>query len=367
MLTAYRCIRNLSHIGFFCGAVFGSFLPAGAQFIPDKQVTVQHLKAPKEGQGFSRYYWLNDHELVYIQRTIGPDEQYYKLDITTQKEQALGGFTKIVRDTIKAHGSLPQIYPSPDRKYLAWVGTNDRSEAALVVATIDGSIIISKPSKTSIQYPAWSADSQWFFGFLEGEVPDDLFGGIRRAFKALTAVSIKVPSIGKTYPIALKSELQPNALSGRRGFAFQTSGPPIVLPDFYFGSQNNILLGSPIPGELVGEIQFDEYNIINTTMPVATYTLHLPAFGKFEYVVFSPQGDAIIWKFHLVDDEFRISDKDAGHMKRIGKFPHEHEYMPRFIYHDPDDMKWLPSGKGITFLEEGGLCVVYLDAHKVSE
>lgn len=63
-----------------------------------------------------------------------------------------------------------------------------------------------------------------------------------------------------------------------------------------------------------GKIKFDEYNVTDTMMPVSSRILHLPVFGEFEYAVFSPQGDAIVWKFHRVNEEFWVSDKDGGHM-----------------------------------------------------
>ncbi|MCW3055767.1 MAG: hypothetical protein JWN14_4937, partial [Chthonomonadales bacterium] len=220
MFNVRRWIRNVSCVGCLYGALVGSFLPARAQFIPDKGVTVQHLKGPKDGQGFGSYYWLSDHELVSIQRTTGPDEQYCKLDLTTGKEQALVEFTKIVRETIEAKRSLPSIFPSPDRKYLAWVECHDHEEDTLVVGTIDGSIISRKPGKVRIHYPSWSADSQWCFAFLEGRAPDGILPGQdRRVFDAITAVSIKTPSVLKTYPIALKPESRLNALSGYKAFS----------------------------------------------------------------------------------------------------------------------------------------------------
>jgi hypothetical protein len=355
MSLTYRLLKKLVPVICFCGAVLGSCLPAEAEFLPEKGVAVKHWKEPPGGNGFSRYYWLNDHALVYLQHTPGLDGQYCKVDLTTGKEETQLGFTKIVKGTV-GNWPLPEIIPSPDRKYLAWIGTITSYKDTLVVATIDGSIISCKPNKTRILYPAWSADSKWCFGFLSGQVPDETFRGFfRSVFSAISAVSVRMPYPVKTHPIALKPEGTPNPLSGYSYIpnAINHMGAPALLPAFHFGSENNILLVSPILSGPPGDIQFDEYDfLVDTTMPVSTHTLHLPAFGEFVYAVLSPQGDAIVWKFQRAEDEFWISDKGGGHMKRIGKFSPTHKSR------NPDHMQWLPDGKGFSFIDDGELYVV---------
>lgn len=58
----YRRIQKLCYTGCFLGALFGSSLPATAQFVPHKGVIAKHWKDPKEGQSFDGCNWLNDHE-----------------------------------------------------------------------------------------------------------------------------------------------------------------------------------------------------------------------------------------------------------------------------------------------------------------
>jgi len=360
MAPLYGWIRQMIYAICLPGILVGSVQPARAQFIPDKGVIFHQWRDPNGQAAIPQhfYYWLNDHELVYIQLTKDNLQQYTKLDLSSGKEQALIEFTKLVQGTLNNPAWLPTIFPSPDRRYLAWVGTSKRGSETLVVSTIDGSILSRIPNKTTITHPSWSSDSQWCFGFMEGQVsPDFLPGASGKVFDAISAVNAKTPSMVKTYPIALKPESPWNGLSGYRGFDEQ---PPLLL-DFHFGSKNNILLVSPTKGELSTDVQFAEYNLTDTTMPVLTHTVHLPPLWDFEYAVISPQGDAIVWKFNQVEDEFWVSDQYGGNLRRIGKI--QRRNLPSILYPKDDYMTWLPSGNGISFLRNGELYVVYLDAH----
>jgi len=372
-------MRNVSYALCLWGSILSSFLPARAQFVPDKGVTLQQWKEPK--WGFTRSYWLSDHELIYVQLATGQVGQYTKLDLTSGKEQVLEEFTKRVQATIAKNTiGFPSIYPSPDRKYLAWVATNHHYEETLVIATTDGTVISRQPSKTSIRYPDWSADSQWCYAFLEGEAPDEDFPEVnRRIFSSILAISVKTPSAKKTYPIALQPDMQTNALSGNSTLRLLNASP--LLPSFHFGNENNIVLVSPMTNDLSkvdlskvsSDIQWDEYNIADTVRPIQTHSMQVPALWEIKKLLISPQGDAIVWKVQKKgqvvegkflrdgDEELWISDQYGGNLKRLGKFPHEHR--PR----DLDYMEWLPSGKGISFLEEGELNVVFLNINKVSK
>jgi len=84
-----------------------------------------------------------------------------------------------------------------------------------------------------------------------------------------------------------------------------------LLPDFILEVRITFSCVA-ISGEMPGEIQFDEYNIADTTMPMSTYTLHLPAFGEFVYAVLSPQRDAIVWSFTRGTECFGSAIKTAG-------------------------------------------------------
>jgi hypothetical protein len=169
MLFAHCWLRNMGRITCFLGAVLGTLLPAMAQFIPDKGVIVQHLKAPTEAQGFGGCYWLNANELVYIQRPSIPSQQYSQLDVTTGNEQALVEFTRRVRDTV-GFWQLPVILPSPDRKYLAWKVTEIVPGDTFVLAKADGSFLSERACPANIRDLAWSQDSKWCYGILVGQV-----------------------------------------------------------------------------------------------------------------------------------------------------------------------------------------------------
>jgi hypothetical protein len=377
MLSLHHWMRRSCQALGFLGVVCGSCLPARAEFFPDKGVAVSHWKEPKEGWGFGGSYWLSDHELVYVQHGPYYLQRYVKRDFTTGEDQVLEGFTKLVDGTVGTTQLIPShIAPSPDGKYLAWIATDNAGSETLIVATKDGSIVSKQLHAPHIYYLNWSEDSQWCFGFLEGQVHDDpLPGNHRKVFNAIAGISIKTPSVVKTYPIVLKPDSTRNALSGYLEFRVYVNlqvGPKLSLPVFHFGSNNNILLMSTVQEADTNDVQFDEYNLADTTMPVRTYTKNLPVpwplveFGVISNAIISPQGDAIVWTLrHGNDIELWLSDKNCGHTQRIGKFYKGEAQSPPRIFNlnlGPEMIKWLPSGKGISFREAGELYVVYLNA-----
>lgn len=357
------------------GVVLASFLPARANFFADPGISFSHWKEINVRIGEEDYFWLSDHEIVYVTQDRSREQWYVKRDLGTGKEEYLAKLTALLRDVLRSW-SLPDIVPSPDGKYLACISQSPAHKDILMIVTSEGSIIHQGPANASRAYPAWSPDSRWCFCFLQGRT--QLSSALAQdGFVAISAVNVKTPSGIKTYPVALHSQGKVNTLAGyydrpiHRGEPVTRDGPRNpFLPDFHFGSMNHIVLVYPDGDLPTDSVIFEEFHISDTSKSVTTHTRLVPDGWDFDYAFFSPKGDSIVWKFRRENSvELWISDEKGGNLKRIGKF-YSGEIKPstnvRLGMVEPYSLKWLPSGKAISFREAGEFYVVSLDRKKIS-
>jgi len=247
-----------------------------------------------------------------------------------------------------------------------------------MIVTSEGSIIRQGPANASLSYPAWSQDSRWCFCFLEGRTP--LSGDLAQdGFVAISAFNVKTPAVIKTYPLALQSQGKVSTLAGYYERPVHNDEPVIHegprnphLPDFHFGSVNDIVLVYPDGDFLPADnVIFEAFHIADTSKSITTPTRLVPDGWDFDSAAFSPKGDSIVWKFRRENNvELWISDEKGGNLKRIGKFyagEIKHSTNGRLSMVEPYSLKWLPGGKAISFREAGEFYVVYLDRKKSSQ
>jgi hypothetical protein len=335
MLNQQKRILQAVKLCVSWGAIFLPYLPAHAQFVPDKGIMASHWKEPTGG--LEGYHWLNDKEVLYTHHSTA-QYRFFKWDITANKEQELPELSQLVHSSGYNTHNPPLIYPSPDGKYFAWIVGGD----TLWVSSIDGTVIASHRGKTDIAYPTWSEDSHWCFCFLEGAIP--LRGP---GYTAIAAINMSMPIAVKMYSI------KEGVLTG------DATGDHVRLRPLHFTKthQISILWRSPFDSQ---KPAIEEYTLTDSAKLVNTRIFDKPS-DHFLIInaTFSPAGNFIAWRFRNEDSaEVWISDGHGNNMTRLGKLLQKETSLPGLG--DASELQWLPGGKGVSFREAGELWVVYI-------
>ena len=343
---------------FSGGLIIIASMVVHAQFAPVKGANVSTWKEP-EG-GFCRYWWLKDNELVYIQNP-NSNYQFVEHNLTTGTEHPLEALTNTAHKT-QANYSPGALIPSPDGKHVAWIP--DCVDGEIIVSTLGGVVVSKHSASEMICYPSWTEDSKWCMYFTLGTV----HGSVRisasetwdittEVYTKVSAISAYSPSLINTYPIPPY-----NALCGST-----RSTEDIVLPFLHFKGKDRAVFSAFQPREIPagGRLDLSEYSVFNSGT-ITTYSIKLPEARKITDAVISPNGNYVaLLLTNETDQEIWISSMNGKHMRKLGQLLPGNRVDP-----DKEDaiseMRWLPSGRGISFREAGKLYVVYLDSSKSS-
>jgi hypothetical protein len=311
---------------------------AAGPTVPDL-LTVAHRVTPTaDWAAADSYGWRSDRTVLFF-RAIGKVVKPVSLDAATGRQTPLSfmnaGWAEFAKDYQASGASAMAGFTaslSPDGRRLYWtVPAFDAT--AVYAADVDG------PSRFQFSFSGdsppsclWRGDSQELVSFHSDA------GGLHAK-----TVRLDKPSL------SLDTDAVPTGVTG----AFGPRGPVLVTPDHRILSDDWVP-GGPATATLhVMQAALDPAHGVTT----GTATITLPPGAAVEGIAYSPQGDRIAWMLRRPGAQAAlwVCRIDGTAWREIGALPSSKTHGPD---EDPTSMRWLPSGKGISFLYRSALWTV---------
>jgi hypothetical protein len=322
-----RKCRWFLRTGLLTATVLGLLTGAGAQDL----LTTAHRVTQTTGWAAADCYgWLSDHEVLFF-HTVGKTTKPVRLDVTSGRQTPLTfmdpAWAVLAKDE---NGARPGFTASlaPDGKRLLWM-IPGFDTTWVFAADVDGAhqFQIGYSGDSAPPSCQWLADSQELVSF-------------HLDTKGLQARVLRLdrPSLG----------LDTDAVSTGVTGAFGTRGPVLVTPDHRILSDTWDPRGPATPTVCVMQAAF---------MPAAgvatgTATITLPAGAVAVGMTYAPQGDRIAWVLRRPGGRVSlcVCRIDGTGWREIGALRSSNDGL--------DSLRWLPSGRGVSFLRQGALWTV---------
>jgi hypothetical protein len=318
-----------------------------AQRISRRPVVLSSYILPPDA--VTHYHWFGDNKIVYSRTGTDAQAMYVMRNVATGVEEPLDGLSKLAD---RYHpGSLDLAFSAGGGR-VAWIC--GESDCTLIVATTGGSVILTKPGIGNACQLYWSNDGSKLVYFTVGTVREEPIGIDLTFFSTANVVSVgALPSV-KTHPLSPDSELG--------GKSYLSWMSPLGLPFFHFNGPNSFVVCTQQPGAIEpgGEVVFGRYGSFDRPGPDSSHAIRLPDGRALVNASVSPNGGYVIWYV-------KWQSKYEIWLSAIGGIPMQKicdiapDGGPVQSYLDPTGLKWLPSGKAISFQSGGQLCVANVE------
>jgi hypothetical protein len=292
----------------------------------------------------SAHWWLSDREILSYRTGPGKSMHFFRRDIFTQQETPLPALDRRLHDYRAGY----EMTVSPDGTWILWGGPEEGWHSMAI--RLDGSAMMKTPYDRNSS-PHWLDGSRHWVNLFINWQQEQWVGGEVYDTAAPNRPPRKV-AIG-----------QPNRAG--RGWVYITPDSRMV----WINRWQRINGFDP-------EILFSEAGFDANRMPRRNYRIVLPHAATVKGYLYSPDGHRIAWllsiahtspiaafvkrflpKFHVATertDSLWVSRLDGGDFHEIGMV------SDKISQHQPglSCMRWLPSGRRISFLYQDAIWTV---------
>ena len=301
------------------------------------------------------YWWLSKNDVVLCQRDEN-EHRLFTFTILNVDDLSRRPLVQLSNYVNRSAGSCIDcyFYVSPDGRSLLWdENCNTSQYQSLAGSDIDGTRVFR--FRTSFKELHWSSDCQHWVEFVPSKDSDRYSAVVKRKRGVPENVSI--------LPIAPKSPLDSTGCSSGK----LLRGDRFLIDTTWQRGVQSLL-----------QVEFLELDLGRRGSVMCKYSVHLPENDAIEDIVYSPKGDRVAWliarssvapidawlqrlipsykvpQLHTVGVWIsQINGNDMHELGHVTTNSSPYEGNPTRIV--PQDVRWLPDGKHLSFSYNGNL------------